>query len=579
MIISKVKLDLFAKVSYRGQLEDEDVPLTRGTSPNTNITGKTVDAANNILSKVGVGGLAGYRPASNTGSYSSSTNVSSPFSTTQSEKDAYFSGSPSPTKFNWQDQDPADLATLGQSLANSVQQSWQGGQDVGTAASGLPVKNWVSEIADVISGQKAPTQEQLLQAQLQQWQESYEALAAQMAAMQGNMPNLDDILDYINKATYAEAPVLNDRFDATKVALADAALGMNYEDWLGSDQYSALARRYGLQGNQAMRDTLAQVASRTGGLASSYAQSAAQQQYNNYMAQLESAAQNQFGLEKNRALDDARAAFDFSDSDYERYLQDLAQYNQDRSFGMQTLQNALNEYWNQNDWNFKQMQYANDLQQQEYDRMLQQQQWNTDQDWKAKQWEQSLLEYQDSKDADARKEAQDQINMILMSGGSLSDIPADLIEQSGWGTATLTAAERTAQQAIADAKKTGRSSGSRSSSKTKPSLTYAQYTKRIEEAIKAGRRPSDADIAGYEYYAGEGAFDYDFGLSITDDFGEERTIPVVGNDGTVDWLTPTTAAKYVEDGTFSVYEDEDGMWLSPVGGSYSGGSGRVKMKK
>lgn len=379
-------------------------------------------------------------------------------------------------------------------------------------------------------------------------------------------PYVNDILAQMSR-TLTNPPEFNyqgSEWDAIREALAKQYVNQNYSDWTQGDEYAALRDRYTDMGRQAMQDTLGQVSSRTGGLASSYAGSAAQQAMNSYMAQLEPQARQQFASLMDTILGQWNTAGSMADLDYNRYVDKYGYDRQnwlDTADGLNTMYGAYTGQENQAYNRFRDDQnYA-----------LQQQQWNTDQDWKAKQWEQSLLEYQDSKDADARKEAQDQINMILMSGGSLADIPADLIEQSGWGTATLTAAERTAQQAIADAKKTGRSSGSRSSSKTKPSLTYAQYTKRIEEAIKAGRRPSDADIAGYEYYAGEGAFDYDFGLPMTDDFGEERTIPVVGNDGTIEWLTPTTASKYALSGMYSVYEDEDGMWLSPEGGNPSGG--------
>ena len=55
---------------------------------------------------------------------------------------------------------------------------------------------------------------------------------------------------------------------------------------LDDPAYQAYAKQYELGGRQAMKDTLGQVAARTGGVASSYAQAAGQQQYQNYMAQL-----------------------------------------------------------------------------------------------------------------------------------------------------------------------------------------------------------------------------------------------------------------------------------------------------
>lgn len=57
-------------------------------------------------------------------------------------------------------------------------------------------------------------------------------------------------------------------------------------DYKTDPSYQAYANQYAYDGERAMRDTLAQVSARTGGLASSYAASAAQQSYNDYMQRL-----------------------------------------------------------------------------------------------------------------------------------------------------------------------------------------------------------------------------------------------------------------------------------------------------
>ena len=394
----------------------------------------------------------------------------------------------------------------------------------------------------------------------------------------GNYPNSgwepyrNDVLAQLSKIL-SNPPEFNyggSEWDAIRDALARQYVNQNYSDWTKGDEYAALKARITDQGRQAMQDTLGQVSARTGGLASSYAGSAAQQAMNSYMANLEPQARQQFASLMNTILGQFNTAGTMADLDYNRYVD---KYGYDRQNWRDTAEGLNTMYGNYSDLDNQAYNRFRDDQSYATDMMK----WDANQDWKAKEWEQALLEYQDDKDAAARKEAQNQIEMILGSGGSLADIPADLIAQSGWGTATLAAAERAAQQEIAAAKTKGRSSsGSKKAASSKPNLTYAQVTKRIEEAIENNRMPSDADIAAYEYYAGEGAFDYDFGLAITDDFGEERTIPIVGNDGQVQWLTPTTAAEYVENGTYSVYEDEDGIWLSPVGGSYSGGKYKGK---
>ena len=140
------------------------------------------------------------------------------------------------------------------------------------------------------------------------------------------------------------------QWDTTKDALAKAALEMNYDDWTKSDQYASLAERYGHNGKLSMQDLLGQIASRTGGMASSYATTAAQQQYNEYMAQLEEAARAAFAGERNDAIQNAQLAYDFADSDYQRYLDQLSQANNDRSFAFDVLSQALSQSNYANEW-------------------------------------------------------------------------------------------------------------------------------------------------------------------------------------------------------------------------------------
>lgn len=182
-------------------------------------------------------------------------------------------------------------------------------------------------------------------------------LASQIAQTQRQNAYMDQINSIIG-----ERPVYEKSdWDETKEALAKAALEMNYADWAKSDQYAALADRYGQQGEMSMRDVLGQIANRTGGLASSYATTAAQQQYNQYMSQLEQAAREMYAGERSDALQNAQLAGEFSDRDYNRYLEQLAQYNRDRSFGFDLLSQVLQDSRYNQEW-------QNTLDQQEYQR-------------------------------------------------------------------------------------------------------------------------------------------------------------------------------------------------------------------
>jgi hypothetical protein len=78
---------------------------------------------------------------------------------------------------------------------------------------------------------------------------------------------------------------------------------MSYDNFKQGSMYQGLQKNYAQQGQQAMKDTLGQVAARTGGMASSYATTAAQQSYNNYMQQLEDVARSMYNDEYARARD------------------------------------------------------------------------------------------------------------------------------------------------------------------------------------------------------------------------------------------------------------------------------------
>lgn len=88
-----------------------------------------------------------------------------------------------------------------------------------------------------------------------------------------------------------------------------------------------------------MEDTLGQVSARTGGLASSYAGSAAQQSYNQYMSalgdkipELRQLAYQMYRDEGDDMRADLNMQLNKEQMDYGRYQDRLGQYNADRSF-------------------------------------------------------------------------------------------------------------------------------------------------------------------------------------------------------------------------------------------------------
>lgn len=131
------------------------------------------------------------------------------------------------------------------------------------------------------------------------------------------------------------------KYDSTLEALAKEIVGTNYDTWTKGTSYADLARRYSANGQKAMEDALAQISARTGGLASSYAGTAAQQTYNDYMTKLEDAARAMYDAELGEKQNKASLLKSLSDTDYSRRQDVLAQLNADRNFGYTKERDAV----------------------------------------------------------------------------------------------------------------------------------------------------------------------------------------------------------------------------------------------
>lgn len=132
-------------------------------------------------------------------------------------------------------------------------------------------------------------------------------------------------------------------WDSILEELGQQLLNMNYTDWTQGEQYQALADRYGQQGRMSMQDVLGQISSRTGGLASSYATTAAQQQYNQLMSQLEEAAMDMYNVERSDLYDRANMARQYAQDDYNRYLDEWDQWNTNRNYEYQLSRDAIED--------------------------------------------------------------------------------------------------------------------------------------------------------------------------------------------------------------------------------------------
>lgn len=153
-------------------------------------------------------------------------------------------------------------------------------------------------------------------------------------------------------ASIDELPTYNSEYMDTLNELAKQLISMNYDDWTKGSQYQALADRYGNNGRMSMQDVLGQVASRTGGLASSYATTAAQQQYNQYMAQLEEVARQMYSQDRSDLLDNANLYRNLANDEYDRYRDSLADYNAQKAAAQAAARSSAQTKANSADYQF-----------------------------------------------------------------------------------------------------------------------------------------------------------------------------------------------------------------------------------
>ncbi len=143
--------------------------------------------------------------------------------------------------------------------------------------------------------------------------------------------------------------------------------------------YAQYRKQYTREGQRAMEDTLGAAAAASAGLPSSYAATAAAQQANYYRGQMTDKIPELYQLAYNKYLQDyqmkqqALNAVQTADQiDYNRYLNDMNQYNTDRSFDYAAWLDRYNQL-NSN------LQAAAALEQQDYNRYLDSvAQYNTD---------------------------------------------------------------------------------------------------------------------------------------------------------------------------------------------------------
>ena len=149
--------------------------------------------------------------------------------------------------------------------------------------------------------------------------------------------------------SYGDAPEYLSRWDDALTALAGQLMSrpaFSY-DYTQDPLYQQYREAYTREGDRAMRDTLGQVAARTGGMASSYAASASSQANNYYMAQLadkipelEQLAYQRYLGQGEALMDQLQAVQALEAGDYAKYQDALGQWNTDRAFAYNAWSDA-----------------------------------------------------------------------------------------------------------------------------------------------------------------------------------------------------------------------------------------------
>lgn len=245
---------------------------------------------------------------------------------------------------------------------------------------------------------------------------------------------------------YGEAaPVYNNRYDDTIQDLIQGIL--NREDFsydpATDPLYQNYRKQYTREGRRATADTLGAAAAASGGIPSSYATTAAAQAGNYYAAQmtdkipeLYQLAYNQYLNDYNMQLSDLGVVQGAEQSDYDKYLNELNQFNTDRAFDYNAW---LDEYNMTKD----QLQTAQGLEQLDYTKYLNElQQFNTDREFNYGQLldeiDSQTLERQEAVDNALRAAEFGDYSFLQDMGIDTSNNPADFERQY---TLALLAAE------------------------------------------------------------------------------------------------------------------------------------------
>lgn len=161
---------------------------------------------------------------------------------------------------------------------------------------------------------------------------------------------------------YDKAPTYSDQYSERIDAMLNKLLNRDAfsYDYTQDPLYEQYQKQYTREGERAMQDTLGQVSARTGGLASSWAQTAAQQQQNHYASQaadkipeLYQLAYQMYLNDIDQQVTDLGLLQNMSDTQYNRYRDTMSDWQNDRNFAYGVYRDDISDdrYQNERDYN------------------------------------------------------------------------------------------------------------------------------------------------------------------------------------------------------------------------------------
>lgn len=183
--------------------------------------------------------------------------------------------------------------------------------------------------------------------------------AAQSPALQFNAGNYDNITsaqNYLNNVIANKPGSYQSKYTGQLNKLYTDLMNrgpMQY-DLNGDALYDQYRQRYTQQGLTSMRDTMGQAAAQTGGYGSSYAQTAGQSAYNQYMAQLanvvpelQAKAQERYDRETQDMTNRYNLAYQADQSDYARHRDSVTDWQNERNYAAGRYDTEYNRSYNE----------------------------------------------------------------------------------------------------------------------------------------------------------------------------------------------------------------------------------------